>query len=347
MIEKTIISTKEKRGWQGIPGIEIAENGRLWVTFFSGGCGEPHIDNEILLISSMDNGKTWSSPVVAAEKEGKTRAFDSCLWHDPDGKLWLFYNIANVEEKLHKVVARTTTDSNSENPEWSDEFIIELDVPYAFRLNKPTVLSTGEWILPVVHADIEIPQEVNTKYPWKNWFAGPAQRLGAAVSTDKGKNWKLSGNLNAPEWALENMVIEKENKTLWMLTRTGGGALWESFSTDKGLTWSKAKEITIKNPGSRFHIRRLNSGNLLLINHTDFTKNDNNKQARNNLAALISKDDGKSWSPPLFIDKRNNISYPDMIEDKDANLHIVYDRERKEVGEINYCVLREEMIVGK
>lgn len=36
------------RSWQGIPGIERAKSGRLWVTWYS---------------ASSDNGRTWSEPV--------------------------------------------------------------------------------------------------------------------------------------------------------------------------------------------------------------------------------------------------------------------------------------------
>jgi len=339
MGNRVIVSAKGiKRQWQGIPGIEIAANGRLWCIFFSGGPVEPHVDNEILLSSSSDNGQSWSDAETVVSVPGNTRAFDPCLWHDPDGKLWLFYNTGNIETKQHRLFAICSEDSNNASPTWSKELAIELDTPYAFRLNKPTVLSSGEWLLPVVHADKEIPVQIDTKHPWKNWFAGPDQRLGVAVSLDKGKRWKLYGKLNAPEWALENMIIEKNDASLWMLIRTGGGSLWESFSNDKGATWTPAVTSGIPNPGSRFHIRRLKSGKLFLINHVDYSKSD---IKRTNLAAMLSDDDGQSWSQPIFIDKRDDVSYPDMVEDQSNTYHIVYDRERQKQGEINYCALKE------
>ena len=97
------------------------------------------------------------------------------------------------------------------------------------------------------------------------------QLQGVGISTDEGKTWSLHGALKAPEWALECMITELKDGRLWLLTRTGGGFLWESHSTDKGRTWSEAKASTIANPGSRFFIRRLASGNLLLVNHYKFT----------------------------------------------------------------------------
>ncbi len=49
-----------RRIFQGIPRIERASNGRLWVSRFSGGGGEGGPDNYALLITSGDDGRTWS-----------------------------------------------------------------------------------------------------------------------------------------------------------------------------------------------------------------------------------------------------------------------------------------------
>jgi hypothetical protein len=216
------------------------------------------------------------------------------------------------------------------------EFRVGYGVPYAFRMNKPTVLSSGEWIMPVTHAGEEVIHD---------WFAGPKQLQGVGISTDEGKTWKLHGALKAPEWALECMVTELKDGRLWMLIRTGKGALWESHSSDKGVTWSEAKASTIKNPGSRFFIRRLASGNLLLVNHYKYT-------GRSHLTARISTDDGATWNEGLLLDERGGgafangvpggVSYPDGVQDKDGLIWITYDRGRNGDGEILLAKFREE-----
>ena len=60
------------RLWQGIPGLERAPNGRLWVTWYSGGKGEGN-ENYVVLVTSADDGKTWSTPKVSC------RAFKAML----------------------------------------------------------------------------------------------------------------------------------------------------------------------------------------------------------------------------------------------------------------------------
>jgi predicted neuraminidase len=286
---------------------------------------EPSPDNTVCLSYSDDQGTTFAAPTaMAAPKEG-TRCFDPTLWIDPLGRLWYIFNRGNKDTATHNVHARICENPDASKPTWSEEIRINYDAPYAFRMNKPTVLSTGEWIMPVTHA----------AEPIRAWFAGPKQRQGVGISTDQGRTWKLHGSLKAPEWALECMITELRDGRLWMLLRTGSGVLWQSHSTDKGLTWSEANASTIPNPGARFFIRRLASGNLLLVNHY---KN----KGRSHLTARVSTDDGTTWNEGLLLDERANVSYPDGVQDKDGLIWITYDRDRQGDSEILLAKFREE-----
>ena len=159
------------------------------------------------------------------------------------------------------------------------------------------------------------------------------------ISTDEGRSWKLHDALKAPHWALECMITELRDGRLWLLTRTGGGVLWESHSSDKGRTWSEAAASTIANPGSRFFIRRLASGALLLVNHYKF-------KGRSHLTARLSTDDGATWNDGLLLDERSNVSYPDGVQDKDGLIWITYDRDRQGAGEILLAKFREEDVAA-
>ena len=78
------------RKWQGIPSIAISSRGRLWSAFYTGGSDEGK-DNFVILKKSDDYGQTWSEPIAAVDPPGEVRAFDQCLWFDPEGRLWLFW----------------------------------------------------------------------------------------------------------------------------------------------------------------------------------------------------------------------------------------------------------------
>jgi len=328
------------RTWQGIPGLERTLHGRVFVSWFTGGPKEPAPDNTVVLSFSDDNGRTFSSPeAMALPLSDGTRCYDPCLWIDPQGRLWYLFNRSVKDSTRHGVYARICEAPDASPPVWGAEFRVGFDSPFSFRMNKPVVLSTGEWVMPVVHA-LE---------PVAGWAGfDPKQVHGAAVSTDEGKTWTLHGAVKMPTASLENMIVELRDGRLWMLIRTGK-VLWESHSPDRGRTWTEAAPTTIATPHSRFFIRRLASGNLLLVNHHRFT-------GRSHLTARLSTDDGTTWNDGLLLDERGGerfpngvpggVSYPDGVQDADGLVWITYDRDRNGAGEILLARFREEDVAA-
>jgi len=328
-MRRSVISTKGARQWQGIPSIERAANGRLWCTFYTGGPREPDPDNRVVLTTSDDDGVTWSDPVVMADPAGSTRAYDPCLWHDPAGRLWLIYNHADLVHGDFSVWARVTESSDRADAAWSDPRRLNLHATFVVRLNKPTVLGSGVWAMPVTWA---------REAPGSTWFPGATQLQGVALSADSGTSWRLHGAVEAPHWALENTVLELRDNRLWMMIRTGGGAIWQSFSEDGGVIWSAGTPTEIVNPGSRFHVRRLRSGRLLLINSPEADRR------RGIVASLNRPDDETSFEGGLVLDNREPVSYPDAVEAPDGSIYAVHDWDRGGAGEIVLSVFRESEI---
>jgi hypothetical protein len=321
-----------KRTWQGIPGLERTAKGRVFVSWFTGGTHEPQPENTVVLSHSDDGGKRFSAPqAMGLPLSDGTRCYDPCLWIDPKGRLWYLFNRSVKDSTQHGVYARICDAPDATPPAWGAEFRVGFDSPFSFRMNKPTVLSSGEWVLPVVHA-LE---------PLAGWAGfDPKQVFGAAISTDEGKTWKLHGAVKTEKAGLENMIVELKDGRLWMLIRTEK-VLWESHSSDKGRTWTEGRPTTIATPHSRFFIRRLASGHLLLVNHYRFT-------GRSHLTAQLSTDDGATWNDGLLLDERGGVSYPDGVQDKDGLIWITYDRDRGGAGEILLAKFKEEdVIAGK
>ncbi|MEQ1861067.1 MAG: exo-alpha-sialidase [Chthoniobacteraceae bacterium] len=323
-----------QRTWQGIPGLECTAKGRVFVSWFSGGPKEPAPENTVLLCYSNDQGKTFTEPQAVGLPKDGTRCFDPTLWINPKGRLWYIFNRGNKDTAQHDVWARICDDPDATPPVFGPEFRVGFDVPFAFRMNKVTVLSSGEWIMPVTLA-------LNPVHGWSTGYNDQQEPTlhGVGISTDEGRNWKLHGAVKSRPWALENMITELTHGRLWMLIRTSSGFLWESHSADKGRTWSEARASTIANPGSRFFIRRLASGKLLLVNHYKFT-------GRSHLTAQLSTDDGATWNDGLLLDDRKGVSYPDGVQDRDGLIWITYDRDRQGAGEILLAKFREEDVAA-
>lgn len=319
MMRRTVLTAAILRQtWAGIPGVEVTPGGRLFVTCFSGGTKEPEPENTVYLTFSDDGGRTFGPAVVMAAPQGDgTRAFDPTLWCDPHGRLWLIFNRGNKDTARHDVHARLCAEPDAAVPEWCAERPLDLPTPYAFRMNKPTVLTTGEWLLPVTHA----------KDPIYNWSAGNAQLQGVAITHNQGRTWSLHGAVRAPAWALENMIIERVDGVLLMLIRTGAGVLWQSLSDDRGLTWSPGTPTAIANPGSRFFIRALPDGDWILINSPK-------PDRRTGITVSLSSDEGRTWYGQLVLDERDDVSYPDAAFGPNGTIYAVHDRDRGGMGEI-------------
>src|SRR5688572_30377805 len=118
------------RSWQGIPGVEHAENGRLWVTWYTGDVGEGAIGNYAMVATSGDEGGKWSKPLVIQGPKG-TRLGDPLPWIDPKGRLWIFY--AQFTEKTETTpiqrgtFAIRTDDPQNAAPKWSAPILIADD----------------------------------------------------------------------------------------------------------------------------------------------------------------------------------------------------------------------------
>lgn len=307
------------RRFQGIPGIERAASGRLWATWYAGGPDEPTEGpgNYMVLVTSGDDGKSWSKPTLVIDRSGPVRIFDSCLWHSPDGRLWLFW--AQSHEKWDGragVWSMVTENSGAESPRWSPP----RRLCHGIMLNKPTVLRSGEWLLPVsVWAE---PANDSTPREHRHDL-GSENGANIQASLDRGASWSLRGQVLVPKRRIdEHMIVERRDGSLWMLVRAVYG-IGESESTDGGKTWTPGRESAIPNVHSRFFVRRLQSGKLLLVTHAP-----PNKRTRSHLIARLSDDDGKTWRGGLMVDERAGVTYPDGVQAPDGTIYLAYDFNR-------------------
>ncbi len=326
----------ETRRFQGIPGLERAANGRLWATWYAGGITEGP-ENYVLLVSSGDNGKTWSKPKLVVDPPKEVRAFDPCLWLDPDGRLWLFWAQGFSHwDGRGGVWAIVTENPGEENPTWS----APRRLCDGIMMNKPTVTSDGQWLLPAAVWQFGT---LRVKDPQNEHNLGKLRGTNVICSSDHGATWSLLGQASVPKAACdEHMIVERGDGSLWMLVRTSYG-IGESVSTDGGKIWSDNVPSSIKHTTARFFIRRLNSGKLLLVKHGPIDK----RTARSHLTAYLSDDDGKTWQGGLVLDERRGVSYPDGVQDKDGTIYIIYDFSRTGAKKILMATFSEEDVQQK
>lgn len=88
------------RVFQGFPTVAVTEGGRIYLGWYAGGTGEPHMENYNLLIYSDDSGSTWSKPIIVipSSYENHVHALDIQLFTDPRGAL----HVAWVQNNAYK-----------------------------------------------------------------------------------------------------------------------------------------------------------------------------------------------------------------------------------------------------
>ncbi len=336
------------RRWQGIPSIEVTEKGRIFVNFYSGQAAEVG-GNIMMLCVSDDHGNTFRScETVVEHPDPECRIYDPNLWIAPDGRLWMFYTQARGFNDGRSGVWLTICDHPDGTPlVWSDP----VRIANGIMMNKPIITSKNEWLFPCA-----IWCDTSGSIPSERHGLENEQFSNVYASTDQGKTISLRGHADIPNRSFdENMIVEKKDGTLWMLVRTFDG-IGESFSTDGGYTWTPGQKCHIDGPCSRFHIRRLKSGRLLMINHYHFDQridlddimsqgNVKSWKGRSHLTAMLSEDDGQTWPYTLLLDERNEVSYPDAVEAADGYIYVTYDWERVTQREILMARFTEEDVL--
>ncbi|GBC76867.1 hypothetical protein HRbin08_00335 [bacterium HR08] len=122
-------------------------------------------------------------------------------------------------------------------------------------------------------------------------------------SDDEGETWALSPSIlhvpaqditSGESGAVEPVVLELRDGRVWMLIRTQRGRLYESYSLDGGLHWSRPRPSRFLSSESPAGLTRLTDGRILLLW--------NNCQrfpyaygGRHVLHAAISEDEGRTW----------------------------------------------------
>jgi hypothetical protein len=336
------------RRFQGIPGIAVSSGGRAFATCYAGRQGEGP-DNHVLLFLSDDHGVNWTEAVAVVDHpHPNVRAFDPVVWLAPDGRFFLFWTQSFSEEENHTFDGRSgvwfsvleTPDGPASEFRWTPSRRIGDGI----MMNKPTVLRDGTWALPI------------SMWHWKGLKErdrAPRSEVGAkmVVSRDAGETFQELGKTVVPDDLAcfdEHTIVEEGSGRLRMIIRVNFGNM-ESFSSDGGKTWSAPIHSSITGPNSRLFMGRLQSGNLLLVNHDYQPPAENPLEwgPRQKMTAWLSVDDGRTWPHQLLLDERDGVSYPDAVQEAGGRILIIYDRDRSSGGFIHLARISEDDLVAE
>ena len=209
------------------------------------------------------------------------------------GDIALFYMVKNGLDDC-RLYQRVSTD---ETATWSEPALCIPDEGYyCVHPDRVVQLMCGRLVIPA-----SSPLERRFEFSGVGDLVKRVQQESMCyLSDDGGQTWRRSRLIAAPAASTvgiqEPAVVQLRDGRLWMLCRTNAGCLYESFSEDRGETWTAARPTALKAPLSPCSVERIPStGDLLLVwnNHDNVAAVYQGK--RSPFHAALSRDDGRSW----------------------------------------------------
>jgi len=279
--------------------------------------------------TSRDGGKTWGrTRILVSRSEAKENVMSASALRLGNGDLLLLYLRKNGWGDCNAYVRRSTDEFKT----LGGPVTVTGTTGYHIVNNDRLVqLSTGRLIVP---ASLHTKKGGRGRESWT-----PYGRARAFVSDDDGKTWRLGGEAPPPKKKVmlqEPGVVELKNGQLWMWMRTDAGCQYQSFSKDRGLTWTTPRPGNIKSPRSPAQIRRAPwTGDLMMVwndhsgDHPYPKDGVEGHKNRTPLCAAISADDGRTWRKSRVIAHRDGASfaYPSItfLDDRAIVGHWDYD----------------------
>lgn len=250
---------------------------------------------------SPNEGETWgeASTLFPLDLPGGC-SLQNCFL-DRDGELQIIGSISNSEQHP-KSLYETRYDiwhirSRDGRKSWNRPTMVWKG--YAGSLLSFRQLQDGRVVVPFCYL---------TRRTWADRGEGFDQftdtgRFNSTVaySDDNGQSWHTSpSELKEPtpqigdDGGIEPCVLELNSGLIWMLIRTQHGRFFESFSRDRGSTWTHPLPTDISSSDSPCSMTRLRDGRVLMLwNNTLRYPYANGGRAV--LHGAISEDDGKIW----------------------------------------------------
>lgn len=257
----------------------------------------------------------WTAPYMVADgvmnDTLRYACYNPVFFQVPGGELLLFF-------KIGPNVAGWTgwmTRSKDNGKTWSPREALPAGFLGPIK-NKPLLID-GQLVCP----------SSTEKDGWKVHFE---------YTADWGRTWTKSADLNDGKVvsAIQPSLLTYRDGSLQILCRSKNRTINESWSHDRGKTWSPMQASALPNNNSGTDAVTLKDGRQLLVyNHVKpLPELPNGKGPRTPLNVAVSKD-GKTWEAALVLEDSpiSQYSYPSVIQTDDGMVHIVYTWRRERI----------------
>jgi len=345
-----------------------APNGDLLSCWFHGS-GERTANDVLIKGSRLKKGSNKWDDVFDMADTPDLPDCNPVLWIDKNKKLWLFW-IAVRANRWENSMLRYRTSINYFNkgaPDWNwqDNIILKpgerfsetIQQAFEEHIDEPM---WAEYALPYSRLIINAAKDPEKRQ--KGWMTRihpislesgrillPLYSDGynvsiVAISDDNGNNWRASNPI-VGLGPIQPSLVQKKNGHIVAYMRDSGGdpkRILKSISKNNGETWSFAADTRIPNPSSSIEVLQLKNGNWIMA--CNDTESD-----RNQMAVLLSFNEGKSWEVKKYIGKHEHnsgitLAYPSLIQSSDGLIHLTYSLKDKKGKTIQHAIFNEDWI---
>ena len=270
--------------------------------------------SDVGIWSSRRVGGKWTAPVEIAtglQADGtRFPTWNPVLFELRQGELALFYKVGPNPRAWWGMV-RTSAD---EGRTWTAARRLPDGILGPIK-NKPVHLPDGTIIAP---SSTETPETPST---WRVHFER---------SRDGGATWSVSRppvTAGTPIEAIQPSILTHADGRLQAIGRTRSGRLFETWSNDRGQTWTAVTLTELPNPSAGTDAVTLKDGrHLLVYNHTP--------KGRTPLNVAITRD-GRTWENVHVLESEpGEYSYPAVIQTSVGLVHISYTWRRQRIKHV-------------
>ena len=265
-------------------------------------------DIDLVMKTSTDNGKTWSTLKVVWDNDNNTCGNPAPVFDKVTGAVII---VATLNNDKVFVLRSPDEGSNWETP---------LDISAYVKLPDWKWYATG----PVHAIQLEQPAYKNRLLvPCNHTVTGIDKHVSHIIySDDNGKTWKLGGSVSAVNTD-ECTVAELANGNLLLNMRNADRVLPNrkiSISNDGGSTWTTPTyDSILVEPVCQGSLLRYSfSPDILLFS------NPKHKKKRKNLTLSVSKDSGKTWAKQITIYAKKS-AYNDIVALNNGNILCLFE----------------------
>ncbi len=276
-------------------------DGRLllaWSQFYEG-AGDDWAPARIAQKFSSDGGLTWSETTTLLENEGKQATMEVDLLRMPSGDICLFYCQKNGNDDLRVMMRKSKDDGKT----WGESKRLSNWRGYVGLTNDRSILtSKGRIILPFWYSVNEAFME-----PWYSVCQ-------VFYSDDEGETWGTSMPAIAAPYSSggssEPAVAELSDGRILMFLRNTSGRIWQSISSDAGVTWEPPTPTELAASGSPICMKRIPSTGDVMVVWNQCSKTELEwGYVRNRLSCAITSDNGKTWGHFRNLESLDEIAH--------------------------------------